>query len=361
MGYPDGFLIRFFLVLLLIIFWMLIPLSGAILTALVIGIAFYPTHLRLSRHLRRWSPSTRAVVTDVTVLFFLIVPTVLLIWVLIHEAQSLAPTMKQMGTTVEQLRQGQSMESVGVLRRTRDWLYNTLGIQPAQFRRQVMLGADKIVTQISSAGPALARHSFGLIFDSLIVQFTLFFIFRDGPHMWDTFPNYVPLSPSLKTRLANRFQSTVVGVLRGWVLTSLVQGLTASLGYFIVGFPAVAMFGVLTAITGLIPSVGTALVWFPIAMMYIFQHTYWKGIFLIVWGILIVGILDNFLRPYLMKEKADLPFLALFFAILGGVEAWGTMGFILGPLLLAITPLIADAYRRRFLSPGSEGSEKRVA
>ncbi len=357
-GLSDFFLLALLLFVVAEVGRLLLPLSGPILAAIVIGVAFYPTHQRLSQMMHKRSPNTSALLTDLLVLLFLIVPSALLIWILTNEAESLAPLLKQGQKTVQNIRQGGGVESIGAVRHIRDWLYLRVGIQPAQFREQIIALADTMIQSVSSIGAALAKNSLRLLIGLLIMLFTLFFLFRDGAKMSTGFQSYIPLQPELKANLADRLQSTIVGAIRGWFLTAVIQGLTAALGYFIVGVPGVALFGVLTAITGLIPSVGTALVWFPIALFYLVRHAYFKGSFLMVWGILIVGLLDNFMRPYLMQNKADLPFLAIFFAILGGIEVWGTKGIVLGPILLAITPILADAYRERFLTNKS-GAEKK--
>ena len=133
-------------------------------------------------------------------------------------------------------------------------------------------------------------------------------------------------------------------------LTALVQGITGAVGYLIVGAPAVAVLGFLTALASLIPSIGTTLVWLPLAVVYFIKHAYLKGIFVLAWGLFVVGLLDNFLRPLFMRGKSDLPFLALFFGLLGGMQIWGFKGILLGPLLMAVLPALLDAYRQRYLA-----------
>jgi predicted PurR-regulated permease PerM len=360
-GLSDYFLLSLLLGLLIGVGYVLIPLAGPLISAVVIGISFYPLHLRLHRRLRQRSPGLAALLTNILVLCFLIIPTALLIWVMSNEAQSITPTLKGWQTTYSKLKQGNVSDAAGPLRSARVWLADKFGVQPDQFRSEVAALANGAVQHVATAGAGIAKNSFRILFDLLVMMFTLFFIFRDGERMAHGFLSYLPLQQHLKADLSEKLHGTVIGVIRGWFLTSIIQGITAAVGYFIVGAPAVALFGVLTAITGLIPSVGTALVWLPIAVVYLMKGIMWKGVFLIVWGILIVGFLDNFLRPYLMKNKAEMPFLALFLAILGGIEVWGMLGIVAGPLLLAITPLFAEAYRHRFLTTKFPDSEKQAA
>jgi predicted PurR-regulated permease PerM len=346
----DYFLIGLVILALAVVVDMLLPLSGAIMGALVIGTAFFPLHQRLCRRLHKWSRNAQALTTDFLVLLFLIVPSVLLIWIIVNEAKTLAPTMKGWQETFQELKDGRAMESIGGLRSVKEWSQQTLGISPAQFRREMVAVGNTLVERISVSGAALMKNFFAFVLNLLVMLLTLFFVFRDGDRMHKRFMSYIPLNDDLKDELSDRTQDTIVGVLRGWFLTSLAQGLAAGIGYLIVGAPAVALLSTLTAITGLIPSIGTALVWLPMAIYFLSTQDVFKGVFLMVWGILIVGLLDNFLRPYLVKGRAELPFLALFFAILGGIEAWGIKGAILGPLLIAVTPLLLNSYRNRYLT-----------
>jgi predicted PurR-regulated permease PerM len=358
---PDYFLLALVLFSVYGVVILGMPLLGPVLAAVVIGISFFPLHQRLRHFFRKRRPWVPALLTDLIVLCFLIVPTALLIWVMTNEAQSLAPTLKSWQTTYTHLKEGNGGDVMGPLRPIREWLSATLGVQPAQFRHELVALADTALQHVTQSGGEIAKNSFRVLFALLVMMFTLFFIFRDGVRMTQGFLTYLPLDTDVKLELADRLHSTIIGVIRGWFLTSLVQGLTAALGYFIIGTPAVALFGALTALTGLIPSVGTALVWLPIAVVYLAKGLLFKGIFLMVWGILIVGLLDNFLRPYLMKNKSELPFLALFLAILGGIEVWGFMGIVIGPILVAITPIIAEAYRHRFLNDRHTPAENKAA
>jgi predicted PurR-regulated permease PerM len=165
----------------------------------------------------------------------------------------------------------------------------------------------------------------------------------------DYFQNLVPMRAENKHQLGARMYDTVIGVIRGWFLTSLIQGLFAILGYWIAGVEGAVLLGLLTSIMGLMPVVGTAGVSLPIAIYFLVQGHYVKGTFLLLWAIIIViGLIDTVIRPYLMAKKAELPMFALFFALLGGMEAWGAKGMILGPLLIAIAPILLDMYHHRY-------------
>jgi predicted PurR-regulated permease PerM len=356
----DYFLLALLLAVLVGALKLLIPFTGAIMSAIVIGVAFYPLHTRVGRKFRLRSQTRHALLTDFLVLLFLIIPFVLLIWVLTNEAESIAPFFKKGQTTITDLRQGRGVDQIGSLRSLRGWLYDKMGVQPAQFRHQLMDFANSAVSAIAVQGTALAKNSITFIVSLLVMLFSLFFIFRNGPEMYRAVERHIPLRPELREQIGLQLHGTIMGVIRGWFVTAAIQGLTACVGYLIAGVPAAVLLGVLTAITGIIPSIGTALVWLPVGLSYFFQHSYGRGSFLLAWGILVVGLIDNFLRPYLVGSRAELPFLALFFALLGGIELWGAKGIFFGPLLMSMTPPLLAEYRRRFLPPPLMPEEQKM-
>ncbi len=180
--------------------------------------------------------------------------------------------------------------------------------------------------------------------------FVLFFMFRDGATMANHGQSLIPLRLQNKEQLSERIHETVKGLARGLFLTSLIQGALATVGYLIVGAEGAFLLGALTAAAGLFPVVGTLGVSIPAAIFFLLKGSYPKGLFLLFWGlIVVVGIVDTLVRPYLIGKKFKLPLFAWFFSLWGGVEVWGAKGIILGPLLVAIAPSLLDIYRQRYL------------
>jgi len=159
-----------------------------------------------------------------------------------------------------------------------------------------------------------------------------------------------------KERITAKVHDTVIGIVRGLLLTSVIQGLAATLGYMIAGAQAAVLLGVLTSFMGLVPLVGTFGVWVPVGVYFMIHGAYAKGIFVLIWGaVVVVGIMDTFVRPYLVGQKAELPMFVLFLALLGGMEVWGSKGILLGPLLVAIAPVLVDIYREQYSRQKPDG------
>jgi predicted PurR-regulated permease PerM len=120
--------------------------------------------------------------------------------------------------------------------------------------------------------------------------------------------------------------------------------------YLAVGIEGAVLLGALTAFFGLVPGVGTLGIWVPAAIFLLAKGLYWRSAFVLVWGaFIVVGLIDSMLRPYLIGKRVELPLFVLFFALLGGVAVWGAKGIIIGPILVAITPVLLDIYRDRYL------------
>ena len=125
-------------------------------------------------------------------------------------------------------------------------------------------------------------------------------------------------------------------VIYGVILTAMLQGLLGGIGFWITGLPAPVLFGAIMFIMAIIPFAGTAIVWGPAAIYLLYYGMIWQGIFLALWGLLAVGMIDNFLRPYFISRRLGFHVIFSFIGIIGGMSAFGFVGVFLGPLLLAL-------------------------
>ena len=344
----------FFLALLLVVLGgiaqLLAPFAGALLASLVCAITFYPLYQMLCRQFPRRSPTFSAMLADIIVLILFVTPIMLLTWAVVQESAYLGPVMKQWNATLNQWRQGDVMSSLPWMHFLRGGLGRAIGMTPRQFQQSVVEHVTQIMESISIWGAEGAQHAVFFIFDLMVMLVTLFFLFREGPEWYAYIHDLIPLNRTDKEHLIDKIHDTVVGVSRGWLFTSLIQGVAATLSYLVVGIEGAVLLGVLTAVLGLLPVVGTFGVWVPVGIFLLVNGSYWKGAFVLGWGaIVVVGLIDTIVRPYLVGKRAELPFLTLFFALLGGVEVWGAKGIIIGPLLVANAPILLQMYRDRYL------------
>jgi predicted PurR-regulated permease PerM len=167
----------------------------------------------------------------------------------------------------------------------------------------------------------------------------------------------LPIEPRRRTRLWQHLQDVTRAVFMGIGLTALAQGLLVGIGFWIAHLPTPLVFAVIAALFALIPVVGTSVVWGLGAIYLLTQGAYGHAIFLVIWGVLVVGTADNFLRPLLIAGRADVPTLAVFIGVVGGLSAFGFIGLFLGPivlgLLIALFRFEAEELESRDAGPGA--------
>jgi predicted PurR-regulated permease PerM len=165
--------------------------------------------------------------------------------------------------------------------------------------------------------------------------FILFFIIRDGRAIARLGSALVPLPPDRREVLADRLYSVTRAVVRGTVLTSIIQGLLLGIGFALAGMPAPVVFGVLAAVLSVVPFGGTALVWGPALIAVLMQGSYGQAVGILVVGVFVSSV-DNFIKPMLISGRSPLPTLAVFIGVLGGLAAFGLIGLFVGPIVIAL-------------------------
>jgi predicted PurR-regulated permease PerM len=162
-----------------------------------------------------------------------------------------------------------------------------------------------------------------------------FFLFRDGESAAERFSMMVErVADARGRRLLNLASSTVRGVVYGILGTALVQAVMAGIGYLIAGVPGAGMLALLTFFLSVVP-IGPPLIWVPAALWLFHEGSTAWAVFMLVWGIGVSSV-DNVVKPWLISQGSDMPFLLIFFGVLGGALAFGFIGVFLGPTLLAV-------------------------
>ncbi|NMC74521.1 MAG: AI-2E family transporter [Geobacteraceae bacterium] len=202
---------------------------------------------------------------------------------------------------------------------------------------------------------AIIKNFFLLLIKLGLMIITLFFIYRDGEAFLARVLSVLPLDEDDTGMLRHTVKRVLSAVVYGIFLTCLVQGFLGGVGFWFCGLPSPVVFGGLMAVAALIPVVGTALIWFPGALYLFLQGEVLKGVFLMVWGALVVGMIDNLIRPVFISGKAHLPILVIAVGVLGGVFSFGPLGVVAGPIILAVFLAFFDIYSRRVF-PGETGS-----
>lgn len=330
-----------------------VALFGAGLLALVV----YPLHDRILRRMKD-RPSLAAGLTTALVVVMVVLPALSAGWVAVKQASKLVPVVSvwleergyEGGMPTSELlppRAKELWDGASAFLRAR-------GVDPKTWLIQ---GVEELSGSITFLAKAALKNILFFLFQLGVLTFSLFFLLRDGAKVFRRAVELVPLPDEHKTALVARLYTTVTAVLRGIFVVAAVQGLLAAVGYFLFGVPFAVLLGAVTAFFAPIPILGTGVVWVPVAGGLLISGAPQQALAVALWSVLIVGTLDNLLRPILIGAEAKLPILLLFFGMLGGLQVYGFAGIIVGPVVVALFLALADIYRREYrwlLAPQKE-------
>ncbi len=200
---------------------------------------------------------------------------------------------------------------------------------------------------------AFARDLLGrgtvLALDVFLMSVSMYYFFIDGRRLWTEAARLIPLEGRYTAAFAKEFRDVAFAIVYGNTLTALIQGAAGLVGLWFAGVPHPVMWAMVMAVVALVPVGGTALVWVPISAVLIVTGQVPHGIFLLAWGALVVGTIDNFVRPRLCGSRMALHPLMVFLSMFGGLAVFGMMGLLVGPLIASLFMAMVRIYRRDFL------------
>lgn len=222
----------------------------------------------------------------------------------------------------------------------------------APYRDTIFQKAGELVGSLGSflfdSLSATTRGTVSFLFQFFLLLYSLFFFLMDGPRILTRILHYMPLQEEDERRMVDKFVSVTRATLKGTLLIGVAQGALAGVAFAIVGIEGAVFWGTVMTLLSIVPGIGTALVWAPAAVILLAAGKIWQGVFLLIFCGLIVGSIDNLLRPRLVGKDTELHELLILFATLGGIALFGVLGFILGPILAALFVTIWEIYGLAF-------------
>jgi predicted PurR-regulated permease PerM len=323
-------------ILIVLCLWLASPFLDVITWAFALAVVANPWYAWFRK---RMPANLAAIIAVVCVAIVIVAPAVVLIQQSFQEATRALNTMESMDHVQDRLQSNSYVAQALV------WL-------DTKFNLQVNLAEE-----LSRATGSLARMASGMVtgsvwfFTELFVTFlTLFFFFRDGALIANWLRRLSPVSEAETSDLYAKVFHAVNTSLLSNVFVKLVQGALGGLMWWMVGLPAPVLSGALTAFFALLPLTGTGFVWVPGAVYLLLQGSWIKALILALWGALVVSLVDNFLYPLLVAEGLRFHALAVFFAVFGGLIAFGLTGIVLGPVILAVAASLLDIWEARKLA-----------
>src|SRR5687768_10388466 len=344
------------LVLVAATYQILKPFLSAIVLAAILVVLTYPTYERVTRGMRgRRGLAALVMLLGVTVL--LVLPAFLIGVLLVGQAKGLIDSL-QSGEARAMLSQIDLAERLSFLTR------RIPGFDPATLRpdQWVLPVLREIPGWVGRHGQALLGGLAGLVVGLLLTMLAAFYLYLDGKALVNELSALSPLPARYGGEIAGRFEAVVDATFRGQMVTSLAQGVAVSIGLAIAQVPGALLWGSVAAVLSLLPMVGAAVVWIP-ATIYLGiaasmgQRGWGWAIFLALWGVLVVSTIDNLVRPWVMRGRAELPAIPLLFAVLGGLQAFGFVGLVVGPLVFSLLKSVIDIYKESFQRPAAERQE----
>ncbi len=242
--------------------------------------------------------------------------------------------------------------------------YDTLDQYQDQITAKVGELAGSLGNFLVDSVTAATRGTVTFLLHLFIMLYAMFFFLIGGKSILDRILYYMPLSPKEEDRMVDKFVSVARATLKGTLVIGIIQGGLAGIALFLAGVGGAAFWGTVMVVLSIIPGIGTALVWVPAAIYLIASGHYFAGIALTIWCAVVVGSVDNVLRPRLVGKDTKMSDLLILLSTLGGIIMFGAVGFIIGPIVAALFVTVWDIYGLTFedyLPPTSSGTPAPIA
>ncbi|HEY0408298.1 MAG TPA: AI-2E family transporter [Pyrinomonadaceae bacterium] len=330
---------------------MLQPFVNVLAWAIVLVVVFHPVHRRLLARTKR--PSTSALLSSLLVIFVILAPLTLISLLVFNQISGIANNLQASGG-------GLPIQDSPLIGPALRWLGQYVDINQA-------LSQEAIVERLKGMSGAIAGRTLGFVggLVGVLVQvffviFTMYYLFRDGDRIAKALPDILPLERKQSAAILERTRNVISASLYGVLVIAIIQGALGGVAFWALGLPSAIVWAVVMAFLSMIPMAGSFVVWVP-AAIYLAATGHWgKALLLAAWGALVIGTIDNLLRPKLVGEKTKLHELFIFFSVLGGLHVFGVVGIVLGPVVLAITLGLLDVFRQAEHPSGQSRSEATI-
>ncbi|MGB6353249.1 MAG: AI-2E family transporter [Steroidobacteraceae bacterium] len=309
-----------------------VPFIRPMTWAAFLAFLLYPLNLRLRRRFRgkELAAGTLTALTPITILL----PLSALSIDFVSQISALTQKLQKSAADLD-IKSLSDLQQFPLIARVNVWLEAHTGISAEQIQGWLVAGTREVLKRAASLGGGVFLGALGSLLGFAIMLFLLFFFLRDGDAMLARARRLLPLTEDRKERLFRQLSGVTRAIVVGTSVTALLQGILIGIGFSIAGLASPVVFGVLAALFSMLPVGGAAFVWGPAAIWLFIDGRWGDGIFMLGWGLLLGG-LDNVLRPMMISGRAKISALAVFIGVLGGIPAFGAIGIIAGPVALSL-------------------------
>ena len=326
-----------------LLYQILLPFLSSIIWAMLLAMIFYPLFQKLQRLLKK-KEFLCALIMTFLVLLIIVLPFTLLIASLANEVVNGYHRVEEMINTGQVQAYFEKVKEISLLK----WILERLGqhIDLSQTDPLPLLlkNLQKISTFIFNQTAALLKGFSTFIVGFFFTLLSLYYLFKDGSRFFNGLKEIIPLPPKERDLLIQRIKEMIYATMYGGILIAFIQGFLGGLSFWVLGLPSPVLWGTAMALLSFIPIGGTALVWVPAGIILLIGGAVLKGLILLALGVFVISMVDYLIRPFFISSRTKIHPLLLFFAVLGGIRAFGLIGLVAGPLIATLFLTMVEIY-----------------
>ena len=328
------------------------PFLAALAWAVILVVLFFPMYERLAK---KWGMTMAAVASTIGVTLILIVPAILIMFSFVRQGYEAVQSI-------------QLQVASGHFRWVNDLWMRFQGrfpdVEVTDLATTLRSYGEKIAAYVASQIGTVLRHTAGFAFQLSVTILAMFYLFRDGPSLIDRLREVLPFEGVYRDRMIRDSRDLIFASVTSSIVAAAAHGLLGGLAFGLTGIGAPIFWGVMMGFFSLVPVVGSALIWVPVAISLMADGRIGAGILVALFCSVVVGLVDNVVRPWVISGRAEMNGLVVFISVLGGISVFGLLGVVVGPIVVATGASLLDLY-----APGSpagnigaqaRGKEKRA-
>ncbi len=314
------------------------PFFSPIAWAVVLAIVFYPLWNIINRHIKNKSLASLAALF--LILLVIIGPFSFISFMIAMELKDLPRYLEEGG--MQEIRG--TIESPYIKSIT-EKIMNTFNVTEAEIEKSILDNLSRFGKGLMDNFTKGIGNIVSVSINFVFMTFALFFILKDGGYFLKKFNDYLPFTEEQKDRLTSQTKDVIVSTIYGGVAVAIVQGSIGGLTFFLLGISSPALWGLAISVASFLPLIGAFGIWGPMTVYLFIRGDILQGIILALVGTFIISLIDNILKPIIIGGRTKMPVLLIFFSVLGGIQLFGLIGLIMGPLVVAIFISVIDIFR----------------
>jgi predicted PurR-regulated permease PerM len=326
-----------------LLYEILSPFLSSIIWAVLLVIVFFPLFQKL-QHLLKKRGVLSALIMTLLVLTVIVLPFTLLMASLASDAINVDHQVEEMIKTGQLQGYFERVKEIPILNRILAGLGQHIDLSQTNPLPLLLNNLNRISKFIFNQTTILLKGFSTFIVGFFFTLLSLYYLFKDGSHLFGKMKEIIPLPPRERDLLIQRFKDMIYSTIYGGILIAMIQGVLGGLSFWILGLPSPVFWGTAMALFSFIPIGGTALIWAPAAIILLIGGAVLKGLILLGLGISVISMVDNILKPLFISTRTNIHPLLLFFAVLGGIQSFGLIGLVAGPLIATLFLTLIEIY-----------------